>query len=262
MSEVYFIGTGGSVATVERDNTSILINRDHHLILIDSPGSVTQKIKKLGFDPEHIGTLIITHIHPDHVYGLPAFVHSLMLKDIVLNLCGSALAVDFCREILDMFHLLDKKIKCKMNFIPLKPGDEFVIDNSLHCRADDIPHSPSSLAFMFSFLPERIKLLYSGDTPVHPPLFQLAENIDYLIHDCSAPSRFFAKRPSLKKMHTDSLTLGRLAQNAGVRCLIPCHFSGEIDYPISEIEQEIRAHYSGKLIIPADLMPLTLSLED
>jgi len=262
MIEVNFIGTGGSVATITRDNTSFLINYDQNLILVDIPGAVTQKIKKLGYDPGNIRTLLVTHIHPDHVYGLPAFVHSLMLKDMVLDLYGSALAVDFRRQILELFHLLDEKIKCRMNFIPLESEDEFEIGDSLRCQAASVPHSQSSLAFLFSFFPEAIRLLYSGDTPAHPPLFQLAENIDYLIHDCSAPSRFFEEFPSLKKMHTDSLALGRLAQSEGVKCLIPCHFFGEIDYPISEIEQEIKENYSGKLIIPEDFMKIALNLED
>jgi ribonuclease Z len=262
MIEVNFIGTGGSVATIERDNTSFLINNDLNLVLVDVPGSVTQKIKKMGFDPDNVRTLLVTHIHPDHVYGLPAFVHSLMMKDMVLDLYGSALAVDFCRQILDLFHLLDEKIKCRVNFIALEPGDEFMIEDSLRCKTASVPHSQSSLAFLFSFLSEGIRLLYSGDTPAHPPLFQWAKNSDYLIHDCSAPSRFFEEFPSLKRMHTDSLALGQLAQTAEVRCLIPCHFFGEIDYPISEIEQEIRSNYMGKLIIPADLTKIALTLED
>jgi ribonuclease Z len=262
MTEVNFIGTGGSVATVERDNTSFLIHHDHHLILVDVPGAVTQKIKKLGYEPNEVRTVLVTHVHPDHIYGLPAFIHSLMLKEMVLDLYGSALAVDFCRQILDLFRLLDEKIKCRVNFVPLEPGNEFAIADSLLCQAARVPHSQSSLAFLFSFLPDRIGLIYSGDTPIHPPLFQLADHIDYLIHDCSVPSRFLKEFPSLKKMHTDSLTLGRLAQDAGVKCLIPCHFFGEIDYPISEIEEEIRDHFKGKLIIPTDLMTIALSMED
>lgn len=262
MIEVNVVGSGGSVATLNRDNTSFLINYDQNLILIDIPGAVTQKIKKLGYDPGNIRTLLVTHIHPDHVYGLPAFVHSLMLQDMILDLYGSALAVDFCRQILGLFHLLDEKIKCRVNFIAIEPGDEFAIDDALRCRAASVPHNQSSLAFLFSFSPEAIKLLYSGDTPAYPPLFQLAENIDYLIHDCSAPSRFFTELPSLKKMHTDSLALGRLAQSAGIKCLIPCHFFGEIDYPMSEIEREIKENYKGKLIIPEDFMKITLTSED
>jgi ribonuclease Z len=261
MTEVSFIGTGGSVATVERDNTSLLIRHGHNLILVDVPGAAAQKIKKLGCVPGDVRSIFVTHIHPDHVYGLPAFVHGLMLQDMVLDLYGSARAVDFCRQLLDLFHLLGEKIKCRVNFIHVEPGDEFAIDESLRCKAGSVPHSQSSLAFLFSFPPEQIRLLYSGDTPAHPNLFRLTDSIDYLIHDCSAPSRFFVEYPSLKKMHTDSLTLGRLAQTAGIKCLIPCHFFGEIVYPISEIENEIRDNYKGKLIIPSDLMTIPLAME-
>ncbi len=53
-------------------------------------------------------------------------------------------------------------------------------------------------------------------------------------------------------MHTHALDLGRLCQEAEVRCLIPCHFFGELDFSLSEIEQEIKKNYQGKLIIPED----------
>jgi ribonuclease BN (tRNA processing enzyme) len=89
-------------------------------------------------------------------------------------------------------------------------------------------------------------------------LFEEASGIDYLIHDCSAPSRFFKKYPSLKTVHTNSLELGKLSQQANVKCLIPCHFFGELEFPLSEIEEEIRENYKGKLVMPEDLERITL----
>ena len=80
MADLYFLGTGGSIATEDRDNTSLLLDTENRLILIDCPGSVIQKIRKLGFDPRQIKTILVTHVHPDHIYGLPSLVHSLMLQ--------------------------------------------------------------------------------------------------------------------------------------------------------------------------------------
>jgi ribonuclease BN (tRNA processing enzyme) len=97
-------------------------------------------------------------------------------------------------------------------------------------------------------------VLYSGDTPLHPPFFELAAGTDTLIHDCSVPSRYFLEYPFMPRMHTNALELGRMAQQAEVKRLIPCHFFGELAYDISEISAEIRQHYSGELIIPQDLM--------
>jgi ribonuclease Z len=256
MTNIGFLGTGGSVSTVERDNTSFLISEKKGLVLIDCPGSVLGKIKKLNYDPLDVGSMLVTHIHPDHIYGLPSFVHGLMLNECEINLYGSEITVNFCRDFLQLFNLLEKKIKCRINFVSIKSGERFDLLPSLSCKAFKVPHNPSSLAFLFKAREKEI--LYSGDTPVYDLLFQEAAGIDCLIHDCSAPSRFFIKYPQLNKMHTNSLDLGQLAHQAGVKCLIPCHFFGEIDFKISEIEEEIRQNYTGKLVIPEDFTVVTV----
>ena len=224
MTEICFLGTGGSVATVDKDNTSFLIKYNADVILIDCPGSIVQKAKKLDVEPASIRTLIVTHTHPDHVYGLPSLIHSLMLTECQIDLFGSEISVDFCRRFLDLFHLLDTKVKCRVRFFPLDTGREFSLADSIACSTQKVPHNESSLAFGFRFGPSGPFLFYSGDTPIHPPLFESVAGADYLIHDCSAPSRFFEQFPSLKTMHTNSLDLGKYAQEAAINCLIPCHF--------------------------------------
>jgi ribonuclease Z len=258
MTEICFLGTGGSVATVDRDNTSFLVRHADDLILVDCPGSIVQKVKKLDLEPAEIRSILVTHIHPDHVYGLPSFIHSLMLTECVVDLYGSRLTIDFCRRFLDLFHLLENKIKCRVRFLPLDPGQEFDLGDSVRCLAIKVPHNESSLAFGFHFNNSGKRLFYSGDTPVHPPFLKEAAEADFLVHDCSAPSRIFKEFPSLQNMHTHALDLGKYAQQAGVKSMIPCHFFGEIDFTIGEVEQEIREYYRGKLIIPEDFIRIEL----
>jgi ribonuclease Z len=261
VSELFFIGTGGSVAVEDRDNTSFLLQTRESLLLIDCPGSVTQKLKKLNLDPRSISALLVTHIHPDHIYGLPSLVHSLMLVDCLLRIYGSEETVRFCAELLDLFSLRTEKVKCRVDFIPV--GDRGIqrISPSLSCTFFKVPHSPASMAFHFFLEEEGIHFIYSGDTPVYPVLFQEALNADFLVHDCSAPSRFFRKYPSLQSMHTDALSLGKYAQEAGVKNLLPCHFFGEIDFSLKEIEEEIRRYFRGNLIIPDDFLRIPLISE-
>jgi ribonuclease Z len=259
MSELVFIGTGGSVGTEERDNTSFLILSQDTKALVDCPGSVISKLKKARVDPQSVHTIIVTHIHPDHIYGLPSLIHSLMLDDIVIEILGSDVSVNFCAELLDLFDLRSEKIRCRVNFVRVAPGEDCRISPSLTCSFYKVPHSPSSLAVSFHNSEAEMDLLYSGDTPRFPQLLQCVPNIDFLIHDCSAPSRVFEEYPSLFAMHTDSLTLGKLAQEAGVKHLIPCHFFGEVDFSIREIEEEIRKNFKEELTIPEDFsrIPLT-----
>lgn len=258
MSELYFIGTGGSVAIKERDNTSLLLHTRESLLLIDCPGSVIQKLRKLNFDPRKIRSLLVTHIHPDHIYGLPSLVHSLMLDECLLRIYGSEKAVRFCADLLDLFNLRNENVKCRVNLISVEDKGTQRLSSSLSCSFFKVPHSAASMALHFYLENEGIHFIYSGDTPLYPSLFQEAAGADYLVHDCGAPSRFFQEYPSLQSMHTDALSLGKYAQEAGVKNLLPCHFFGKIDFSLEEIEEEIKKYFRGNLIIPRDFSRISL----
>jgi ribonuclease BN (tRNA processing enzyme) len=258
MAEIGFLGTGGAVPTVERDNMSFVIDRGDRSILVDCPGGAFPKIKKLGRDPRTVDHIVVTHVHPDHIYGLPAFIHSLMLDEGTVVLWGSADTVDFCGRLLDLFQLRDRKIRRRVEFRSLAPGDEVEAEPGFRLSALRVPHHSSSLAFRFAFEPEGRTLAYSGDTAAHPPFFDWAAGCDAVVHDCSAPARFFKQFPALTAMHTSALDLGLMSAQAGIRLLIPGHFFGEVDFAVSEIEDEIRSRFAGSLIIPHDLMRIAL----
>lgn len=258
MAEMYFLGTGGSVATPARDNTSLLIPGEGGLLLVDCTGSIVQKIKRLGYEPRQVRFLFLTHIHPDHVFALPSLIHGLMFEEGEICLFGSAETVSFARRLLDLFHLRERKFRTRVVFRPLSPARRIRVDASVSVQALKTPHHSSSLAYRFYLERENKEVFCSGDTPAYPPLFEAARGIDYLIHDASAPSRYFKKYPALYTMHTSALDLGRLSEDAGVRCLIPCHFLGELAFPLSEVREEIRREFKGRLIIPRDLRKIPL----
>jgi ribonuclease Z len=258
MAKIYFLGTGGSVATRDRDNTSLLVQADRDVVLIECPGSVVQKLKKVGFEPDVIPSIFLTHVHPDHTYGLPSLVHGLMLEEGVIDLYGSLETTAFARRLLDVYGLRAKKFKTRLRFRPIRSGQEVRVGRSVAVKALSVPHHSSSLAFHFYLEKDRREFLFSGDTPIHPPLFVEARDIDVLIHDSSAPHRYFEKYPILGTMHTSSLDLGKSAQSAGVKCLVPWHFLGEVEFSLSEIRNEIRREFKGRLVIPRDFKMMTL----
>jgi len=247
------LGTGGWVATPQRDNTSALLRVGEEFILLDCSGSVVAKIRKLDFDPRRVSTVIITHVHPDHIYGLPSLIHSLILEEGEIRILGSEQTVAFARHLLDLFGLREKSVRTRVRFQALRTGQTWRLGGAVSLRGFHVPHDSSSLAYHIYLEAERKEIVFSGDTPVHRPLFQEARGIDYLVHEASAPARYFKKYPRLYDIHTSSLDLGRWSQDAGVKCLIPCHFQADVWAGPTEVRAEIRRAFKGRLIVPRDL---------
>ena len=74
---IFFIGTGSAVPTARRDNTALYVENNSGGLLIDCPGSPLSKLTGLGINPADLKSVFLTHMHTDHVYGLPSLIHSL-----------------------------------------------------------------------------------------------------------------------------------------------------------------------------------------
>src|SRR5436190_21616006 len=76
---VLFLGTAGSMPTVQRAPASSLIRRGGDRILIDcGEGSQRQLLRSVGLpDLEHV---FLTHYHGDHFLGLPGMLKTFALR--------------------------------------------------------------------------------------------------------------------------------------------------------------------------------------
>ena len=79
MVEIYFLGVGGSVPARDRGLPAIAIRRPTETILFDcGEGSQTSFFQaKLGVNRPL--KVLITHLHGDHVFGLPSLLYTLSL---------------------------------------------------------------------------------------------------------------------------------------------------------------------------------------
>lgn len=77
--ELQFLGTGAGVPSKQRNVTSIalkLLDERNEIWLFDCGEGTQQQILETTIRPRKIEKIFITHLHGDHIFGLPGFISS------------------------------------------------------------------------------------------------------------------------------------------------------------------------------------------
>ena len=179
--EVVFLGTSGSIPTPERNAPCLAIRRMGELFLFDcGEGAQRQLIRSgLGF-PAKL-KIFISHLHGDHVFGLPGLLHTLSLlnRKAPLEIYGPPGIGAF--------------LSCIRATVGLKPkfelsireiGEGIVLDaRDYVVKATWVEHSVPTLAYALEekprpgrFYPERARELGVPEGPLWKQL-QLGEPV-------------------------------------------------------------------------------------
>lgn len=76
MLRVTFLGTGGTLPTINRNPSAIFINREGDMMLFDC-GEGTQQQMMRAKTGMKISSIFITHFHADHFLGIPGLIQTM-----------------------------------------------------------------------------------------------------------------------------------------------------------------------------------------
>ncbi|MCW4052781.1 MAG: ribonuclease Z [Candidatus Bathyarchaeota archaeon] len=99
--EVVFLGTAGSIPTPTRSLPAVAIVRLGELIIFDCGEGVQRQMVKAGLGFNKKTKIFITHMHGDHMLGLPGLIQtmSLLHRDKKLEVYGPCGTKDFLAAI-------------------------------------------------------------------------------------------------------------------------------------------------------------------
>jgi ribonuclease Z len=77
MIEVVFLGTSSAVPTNDRNLSGVVLIRAGEIFLFDCGEGTQMQFRKAGLRPGKLRYIFISHLHGDHLFGLPGLLTSL-----------------------------------------------------------------------------------------------------------------------------------------------------------------------------------------
>jgi ribonuclease Z len=149
---VVFLGTGGSVPNEFRNLPSVLVRRGAELLLFDCGEGTQKQFLRARAGINRKMRIFISHLHGDHLFGLPGMLHSLsfMGRTRELEIIGPRGIVDFVKSV-------NRVVKFYSQFPMLVrevSAGRVVNDEEYEIRAVWAKHGIPCLAFAFQEKPK------------------------------------------------------------------------------------------------------------
>lgn len=80
MLKIIFLGTSGSLPTVTRNPSSILLNYNGELILFDCGEGTQKQMMRAKTGMLKLSSIYISHFHADHVLGIPGLLQTMAFQ--------------------------------------------------------------------------------------------------------------------------------------------------------------------------------------
>jgi ribonuclease Z len=253
-SDAYVVPLGvvGALPDARHHNTYLAVVRNERFWMVDCAGSPVTQLDRAGLDPMNLQGVIITHFHPDHVYGLPALLLGLFVQGIAetrprqepLSIYARPEVLWQVRSLVELFDYQDWVWALPIEYHPVATEVGALIEEGgpFTVRAAPSRHSIPSLALRFETPDRPSTFVYSSDTLPCFEVEQLAQNATWLFHESGGSGHG----------HSMPRDVGALAMRANVENLALIHYTTQHEAQ-QQMLTEAREAFEGPVQLAEEL---------
>lgn len=272
-TQIVLLGTGTPNAEPERHGSAVAIIVNHTPYIIDCGAGVVRRASAAfeqgirALEPSNLKHLFITHLHSDHTVGYPDLILTpwTLGRDEPLVVHGPV----GTRSMTDhLLHAYQEDIRIRTTGDEPANHDGYRVDvteiqagrvyedRNVKVTAFHADHGSWEHAYGFRFETPDRTIVISGDTTPTQTLIDNAIGCDVLIHEVYSQTAFERRSPEWQRYHaashTSAVQLAQLANRVKPGLLILYHqlYWGTTD---AELLDEVRKHYTGKVVSGKDL---------
>ena len=278
---VTLLGTGSPNPVMRRFGPGVLIQAGGQSLLIDCGRGVTQRLLQAGLKLGAVDALFVTHLHSDHVVGIPdlwltGWLEANYAQRVgpfrVFGPAGSQNLMDGLVKAYDWdikARIADQKLDAanvRPEVVEIRQG--VVYDKGgVKVTAFEVDHGELlKPAFGFRIDHGGRSVTISGDTRFNENLIKHASGTDLLIHQVAAVREELMASPVFKAIldhHTKPEEAGVVFTRAKPKLAVYYHFVllGTPKVPPvteKEVVDMTRKTYAGPLVVGEDLMAFRL----
>jgi len=273
---VTLLGTGTPRPLIARFGPSTLVEAGREKIVIDAGRGVAQRLWQVGVSYGDVTAVLLTHLHSDHVVGLPDLWLTGWLVariDRPLDLWGPAGTVEMASH-LEAAFAVDRAIRVSDDGMPAAGGritahdigEQIVFErNGVKVTAFLVDHGALKPALGYRIDYAGHSVVLSGDTRQSPNLIRVARGTDLLIHEVAAiPEAGLAGDAHLRVIashHTIPERAGDVFTAAHPKLAVYSHIVLRGGGTTDDIVRLTRTTYDGPLVVGADLMRFIVTRE-
>jgi ribonuclease Z len=284
ITEVIITGTGVPHPRPGRAGAGVLVRHGDIALQFDAGRSTVMRLMEAGVPPHALTAVFLTHVHSDHVVGLPDVAMTRWIQQQLapsgplVVIAPEGLAARFVRRMLEPY---DDDLALRSEHVGAPPIEvvleTFAVPSSpqvvwtsetgtVRVLAVAVHHEPVPEAVAYRIeTPDGI-IVVSGDTRVCAEVEQLTIGADLLVHEACrraamAPLIAGTVFETIFSYHADTVELGAMAARTRVPHVVLTHLIPPPDAPadVEHFADDLReGGYDGTVTVAEDLATFTL----